>query len=153
MRFLGLAILLFALWPTGGRAQDVAVPSAFPVTVSCRAADKPLDQLPPKGLMAGYTGAVFHTSDMGDIPEFALVEMGMPLKYAMAPDALRWCASTEFFISTQSFPYTETLLGDYTAEDVWKWTPAFHETFASPEAMANSLRHLKLLIDEREATQ
>jgi len=81
----------------------------------------------------------FVTTDAGKVPGAKLVELGIPLAYAIEPGD--WPAQRpDNRIAVASYPNMRTVAGQYTAEQVWRAVPAFFDTYKTPQAMVNALR-------------
>jgi len=79
--------------------------------------------------------AYLNTTDYGRIPSAKLVELGIPLRYALNP-----AHTLPVEIGTLSYPFQRALAGEYTSYQVWKATPAFFDTYKTPQAMVAALR-------------
>jgi hypothetical protein len=136
MKHLVLIAVLFAA--ISARAQEI------PATVNWDQAQKPL--LVNTCAVKDPQGAAWYdTADAGRLPALMLIKLGLPLKFAADENMTPYFeAHPDSLISTYSYPATRAMGGDYTTTDLWNATPAFKQTFQTPEAMVAALRFAAL---------
>ena len=117
----------------------------FPINVTWAEAAIPRFMVVPKELRP--QPSFYRTSDFGNLPERLLVELGLPLKYAV-PDFLwanfnriaeRWSGKAPL-IGTLYFPDMSVGGLTYPASALYAGCRAFRDNFESVEEMVHVLR-------------
>lgn len=82
-------------------------------------------------------------TDFIEVEQRTLKQLGLHLKYAVAEKYWPLVENGKVKVSKSSYPFTETIAGDFTVEKLYHKTPAFQAHYATPMAMLKALLEAK----------